>query len=302
MKKRIWFAAIALLPCMAAAEAADKPKQGAEQASGMSAEDFRHIDTNHDDGISREEAEKAGARVLVNNFKAIDTNKNGKLSLQEINDFLRAQREEALRRVREADEKDFQQVDANHDGSISMEEAEKAPAPLLANNFAAIDTDKNGKLSQQEVIAFLQAQREQMVRRILAADEEAFRRIDANHDGYISREEATKAPAPLLAANFDAIDINKDGKLSPQEAGAFWQMRRRGIARLMAADKNHDGALSKEEVKDFPGLAADFDKIDADHNGKITMQEINSYYQSASAGQKPAATGATAEKKVKAEK
>ena len=37
-------------------------------------------------------------------------------------------------------------------------------------------------------------------------------RMDTNGDGFISKDEAAKFPR--LAANFDQIDTNKDGKLS----------------------------------------------------------------------------------------
>jgi Ca2+-binding EF-hand superfamily protein len=287
VKKTIWLAALMLVPCIAAAE--DKPKSSTKPQPRVSVEEFSRIDANHDGSITPEEAEKAGARLLVENFKEIDTNHTGKLLRQEINDFLQKRREDAIRQARQADEKNFRQVDANHDGNISIEEAEKAPAPLLANNYAVIDTDNDGKLSQQEVGAFLRALRRQMAQRIRAADEKAFKRIDADHNGSISREEATRTSAPLLAANFDAIDFDKDGKLSPQEVGAFWQMRRQAILRLMAADKNHDGTLSKDEAKGFPRLSANFDKIDTDHNGQLSTQEIKNYYQSVSAGKKKVA-------------
>ena len=128
-----------------------------------------------------------------------------------------------------------------------------------------------------------------MARRIRIADRKAFQSIDADHNGSISREEATKTSAPLLATNFDRIDLNKDDKLSPREVVAFWQMRRQAILRLTAADKNHDGALSKEEAKDFPRLSADFGKIDTDHNGQLSTQEIKAYYQSINANRKKVA-------------
>jgi Ca2+-binding EF-hand superfamily protein len=287
VKKTIWLATLMLLPCAALAEA--KPKSSTGPQPGISMGEFSRIDANHDGSITLEEAKKAGARLLVKNFNEIDTNHTGKLLRQEINDFILKRREEAVRQTKEMDEKNFRQVDANHDGSISIAEAEKAPAPLLAKNFAMIDTDNDGKLSQQEVSIFLRVLRGQMARRIMAADKKVFQRIDTDHNGSISREEATKTSAPLLAANFDAIDLNRDGKLSLQEVGAFWQMRRQAILRLMAADKNHDGALSKDEVKGFPKLSADFEKIDADHNGQLSMQEIKNYYQSVSAGKKKVA-------------
>ncbi len=44
---------------------------------------------------------------------------------------------------------------------------------------------------------------------------EAFKRLDANGDGLISREEA--APARGVARHFDQADTNRDGSLSAPE-------------------------------------------------------------------------------------
>ena len=44
---------------------------------------------------------------------------------------------------------------------------------------------------------------------------EEFMRLDTNHDGYISREEASKWK--YLARVFDRVDTDHDGKLSRQE-------------------------------------------------------------------------------------
>jgi hypothetical protein len=53
----------------------------------------------------------------------------------------------------------------------------------------------------------------------------------------------------------------------------------RGGGRLMAADKDGDGAISKAEA-DGAGmkrLSANFDKIDANKDGKITREEMRAY-------------------------
>jgi hypothetical protein len=44
---------------------------------------------------------------------------------------------------------------------------------------------------------------------------EAFRKLDADRDGFISRREA--AAQPEVAANFDKADRNRDGRLDLEE-------------------------------------------------------------------------------------
>lgn len=57
--------------------------------------------------------------------------------------------------------------------------------------------------------------REMMKRRA----EEWFKKVDTDGDGSISRQEAEKN-APRLAKNFDAVDTNHDGKITPDELRA----------------------------------------------------------------------------------
>ena len=53
---------------------------------------------------------------------------------------------------------------------------------------------------------------EQMRERLSAAD--------ADHDGYISRDEAANG-LPRIAPHFDDADTNRDGKLSEDEIAAY---------------------------------------------------------------------------------
>ena len=124
--------------------------------------------------------------------------------------------------------------------------------------------------------------------------EERFRQADKDGDGTLSKAEA-EAGMPRLTKDFDAIDANKDGKLTQEELRAYGVKRhaqwkeRGGLAghrdaqasklrfaeRFKQADADGDGALSKAEAeKSMPRIAKHFDEIDANHDGKITWDEI----------------------------
>src|SRR5689334_25370561 len=49
------------------------------------------------------------------------------------------------------------------------------------------------------------------------ADEALFRKLDANHDGYLSRQELSSPVATQY--NWIAVDRNRDGRISPGEFG-----------------------------------------------------------------------------------
>ena len=92
---------------------------------------------------------------------------------------------------------------------------------------------------------------------------------DTNGDAMISKAEA--AAMPRLAANFDAIDANKDGQLTVDELRAFHQAHR-GQGGAKAGLVGPDGKLTKEQ---FLARAAErFDRLDANKDGVVTADEM----------------------------
>lgn len=93
-------------------------------------------------------------------------------------------------------------------------------------------------------------------------------KLDTNGDGVIDRSEA--AANPRLAAKFDELDKNKDGKLSRDELPR-WKHGRRGQGgeRWAKLDVNKDGRISREEAKADPRLAARFDQLDLNKDGYL---------------------------------
>ena len=105
--------------------------------------------------------------------------------------------------------------------------------------------------------------------------------MDVNNDGFVTREEAKDYP--MLSAQFDAADANKDGKLDTAEMDAHRNVMRAGgrakaQERWKAADTDGDGAISRKEAEaSMPGIAERFKKFDVDGNGKIERNEMHQF-------------------------
>jgi len=172
-----------------------------------------------------------------------------------------------------------------------------APSPVspIAGPFQAMDTNKDGKISQSE----------------FKGPGDVFASVDANHDGYITRPEATRYLAFIgllslheKAREFRTMDTNKDGKISQAEfkgstahfahldanhdglitreeaIEAFSGRVRRAmhVARLRSMDANHDGLISASE---FKGPNTAFARLDVNHDGMINRAELAQVYRAA---------------------
>lgn len=144
---------------------------------------------------------------------------------------------------------------------------------LLLDQFDAIDADKNGQLSRDEVKAWVAARHDEMRHRI----EDHVKAADKNGDGQISLEEA-RAGLPMVADHFDMLDANKDGQISKAEFERLRDpgaMRLEALSRLQAADKDKDSKLNLAEAQvAFPALAARFSQLDKDNDGYLTLAEL----------------------------
>ena len=50
-----------------------------------------------------------------------------------------------------------------------------------------------------------------------------------------------------------------------------------GAAAFKKADKDHDGTLDQKEAKAMPGVAKNFDAIDTDKDGTVSLEEVHSF-------------------------
>jgi len=51
----------------------------------------------------------------------------------------------------------------------------------------------------------------------------------------------------------------------------------KGDAAFKKADKDHDGTLDQQEAKAMPHVAKNFDAIDADKDGTVSLEEVHTF-------------------------
>ncbi|MDE2420471.1 MAG: EF-hand domain-containing protein [Gammaproteobacteria bacterium] len=178
----------------------------------------------------------------------------------------------------------FKQADTNHDGKVSLAEwlAFKPPRPDHRPHDG-----QEGPRDEQD-------QNDHPDGKNLA---EWLKKVDANHDGQISKAEA-ESYAPRIAKHFDEIDTNHDGLVSQDELKAFFDAKKAKHEQRMIehrteefkkADTNHDGQLTLEEWLAFKphhhhgfwrhhgdhhkGFENRFQKLDTNHDGSISLSE-----------------------------
>lgn len=113
-----------------------------------------------------------------------------------------------------------------------------------------------------------------------------FTAVDTNKDGFLSKDEVAAAQAKglenarseqqqRLEAEFKKLDTDKNGSLSLAEfkaAAPPVKPSETPDAMIAQFDTNKDGKVSAAEYRAKP--LANFDKIDSDHNGVLTAQEV----------------------------
>jgi Ca2+-binding EF-hand superfamily protein len=121
--------------------AGDPPKS--DSPRGMQA------DKDGDGRVSRAEATSSGAERSGEWFDKLDKDKDGYISQEEMKQA-RETRQQMHGDMKEKMDARFKEADANGDGQLSLDEVQ-AKMPRLADHFTALDKDKNGMLSKDEL-------------------------------------------------------------------------------------------------------------------------------------------------------
>mmetsp|Transcript_12491 Transcript_12491/g.18675 ORF Transcript_12491/g.18675 Transcript_12491/m.18675 type:complete len:907 (-) Transcript_12491:83-2803(-) len=178
----------------------------------------------------------------------------------------------ALRFLAHEDAMDmFREIDRDGSGFIDPQELKEIATRLgnplddkqLKELFRTIDTDKNGKISADEFVAWINAEQSKNdVKRYLHATATViFEEIDTDQSGFLDKAELKAVTVRLgedftdkeIKKIFKEMDTDKDGKISLQEFIAWMDKEndKTGFRKLLAShmqDNNMQGAWLDEKT------------------------------------------------------
>lgn len=172
---------------------------------------------------------------------------------------------------------------------------------LVLGTADAQETDASAEAGQQEMPAT--PHQEQATREI---ESDLFKRLDADRDGSVSREEAQAESS--LVAGWSQYDRNSDDRLDAQEFSRFEASNTSSAAAedpelgqagrteadmpatrhqeqavrddlIEQLDKDGDGGVSQQEAQDEARLAANWERLDRNHDGKLDSSELDRFEQ-----------------------
>lgn len=121
--------------------------EGGEMHGATTPSTFSKFDKNNDGRISREEARVGADRM----FNEIDTNKDGFISKEEMQAHQKSMHDEFREGMREKMREHWKSADKDGDGALSRAEVDAAHMKRLSRDFDKLDTNKDGKLTEDEI-------------------------------------------------------------------------------------------------------------------------------------------------------
>ncbi|MCX5770275.1 MAG: EF-hand domain-containing protein [Candidatus Hydrogenedentes bacterium] len=198
----------------------DRDKDGALTAGEMASpggpqagQILQRADANKDGAVTLDEAQAALPKMTEERFKQFDTNGDGAITKEDAPPVRSRIPEGAgadLQSRMKAIEDRFVRGDANGDGKVTLEEFMATPG-ATEEKFKRNDRNGDGVLSRDDIRV--------PGRPVPPAQPKTLdpAQLDKNGDGKLSYEEGTAFFPPLLREAFDRLDANKDGFVTMDE-------------------------------------------------------------------------------------
>jgi Ca2+-binding EF-hand superfamily protein len=193
---------------------------------------YQGMDRNNDGKIARAEWQAY--------FDNYDWNGDGFLSEDELRRGASRYPEAAV------SSEQFRQIDRNNSGAISRSEWSGT-----TQDFDRLDQDRNSHLSVDE---FYQR-----------AWLDQFSELDYNNDRVIAYDEWS----PNSRRSFEALDLNRDGKVNRDE---FYNPQQYPVSVFRELDQNNDGMISRREWR---STSDTFNSLDTNGDNLLSENEFN---------------------------
>ncbi|HLJ09895.1 MAG TPA: EF-hand domain-containing protein [Planctomycetaceae bacterium] len=273
-------AALAFFPRLLFGDEKPSDKKTPEQV-------FADLDKNGDGKLTADEISDDQKRHFRHLLRVAGKEEDGELTREEFlkgfkPDDLKVAAPQDLGLGRGAGQSDpnqiFQRFDRNKDGKVTIDEIPEPARPRFQPIF---DRVQKKELTRDE---FVKAVGQLRGGGFMQNPEGFFNRLDANHDGKLTIDEAPQQFRPMVERWFVQLRKSKDDSLTVDDLKkivAENQAREEGRSAgrppgpppefLRTLDTDGDGKLSEEELK----KAVDrFDELDANHDGYLEPNEL----------------------------
>lgn len=235
----------------------ERPVEERESADAASqspvfdvAEVFARLDTNKDGKITRDEVPDEARQRFEQLLARGDKNNDGILTREEVQAVLDYFQPQNLQKQARNPAVVFRYLDTDNDGKLAVSEVPGERREGFEKMLAHFDKDGDGKLNEQEFTAGMKFAQAMGLGQ--SAPEKPAGSPPAKKDDSPAKDKPAKGPlAKLLAGGFDPdkatqrlmqLDKDRDGKLSREEAG------RLGERFFENFDTNRDGAIDQAEI------------------------------------------------------